>query len=92
MHKAGIITNTTKGTFHPIYFRLAPLPGGAQVAGMDRYKSAFHHTNGFNTIEEAEASIVSAAENSNSPVTGTVDSGRRWEWDGDGAPAIVDFF
>lgn len=93
MYKTGIITNTTAGTFHPIYFRMAPLPGGAELSsGHQRYKSAFHHTGGFKTIDEAEANIVSAAGQPDSPVAGTTDSGRRWEWDGESVPAIVDFF
>ncbi len=92
MHKVGIITNTTAGTFHPIYFRLAPLPGGAQVAGVDRYKSAFHHTSGFKTIDDAKAEIVSAAQAPGSVVGGTSDSGRRWEWSGEGVPTVVTYF
>jgi hypothetical protein len=89
--KAGILVNSSNGRFHPIYFRMAPFPGDAEVAGAARYKSSVHHTAGFETIEEAESHINEAALK-DAAVAGATDSGRRWDWDGEGVPAMVEFF
>jgi hypothetical protein len=89
-YKTGILTNTKTGRFHPIFFRLAPMPGGAEIAGALRYKSAQHHTAGFDTLEEAEADLVKAS--TSQVLEGVQDSGRRWDWDGEGVPAMVEFF
>lgn len=66
------------------------MPGGAETGPAFRYKSAGHHTDGFATIEEAEESIAKAAQTD--VAAGVKDSGRRWDWDGEGVPAMVEFF
>lgn len=48
--------------YHPAYYRLAPFPGGVD-GGPVRYKSRGHHTTGFDTLAEAQASaVILAAE------------------------------
>ena len=81
MYPTGIIVNTDTNRFHPVSFRPAPMPGNSDVP---RYKSIGHHTAGFDTIEEAETWIN---ENDNCIMTSN-----RYQWDGVGIPALVDFF
>lgn len=87
-----ILTNVATGRFHPIYFRMAPLPGGAELSSGSRYKSSIHHTAGFGTLDEAVSHIAENAQAEGSPVAGVTDSGRRWDWDGEGVPALVEVF
>lgn len=51
----GILINTATGRFHPIIFRCGTPPSGPLEGGVDRYKSKGHHTDGFDTLEEAQA-------------------------------------
>lgn len=88
--KAGILTNTKTGRFHPIFFWMPPMPCGAETGSAFRYKSASHHTDGFATMEEARENIAKAAETD--VAAGVQDSGRRWDWDGEGVPPMVEFF
>jgi hypothetical protein len=81
---AGILINTQTGRFHPIVFRPAPLPGGATIGTVERYRSKGHHTTGFATRDEALAFIRERSELS---LTGLA-----LEWDGTGVPAITVFF
>lgn len=78
---AGILTNTATGRFHPIVFRMAPLPGDSDIP---RYKSMGHHTDGFDSLEDAEKHIALQSE--------WTDTGRRWEWSGEDVPAMVEYF
>jgi hypothetical protein len=41
------------GKYHPVYFRLAPMPGPGPDT-VDRYKSVGHHTVGFELLEDAQ--------------------------------------
>jgi hypothetical protein len=85
MYPCGILTNTATGRFHPIVFRPAPMPSGADLdAGMQRHKSLGHHTEGFDVIEDAVAFIASKP--------GQYDTGMRGEWDGADVPAMVMWF
>jgi hypothetical protein len=82
---SGILLNTATQRFHPIIFREAPMPAGADDNwSHQRYKSLGHHTVGFDTLEEAQAYIKSDAR--------LFDSGAVWEWDGIDIPAMVSWF
>ena len=84
MRPAGILQNTATGRFHPIIFRPAPTPSESGLtSGPMRHKSAGHHTDGFATLEEAIADIEGK---------GLENCGAVWEWDGDGVPAMVQWF
>ena len=83
-YPAGILQNTQTGRFHPIIFRPGPTPGSSGKEDIQRYKSKGHHTEGFDTIEEAEADIKETP--------GLHDMGCRWKWDGEDIPAIVWWF
>jgi len=84
MNPCGMLKNTATGRFHPIVFRYAPPPSGDLSGGFRRYKSIGHHTKGFDTLEEA---ITHVKEHSEWEWTEMV-----WEWDGEGVPAMVEWF
>lgn len=86
MYPSGILINKKTGRFHPIIFRRAPLPseGFADEKQVQRHKSIGHHTDGFDTIEEAEKHLNDS--------TSAEDKGSRWEWDGETMPALVHWF
>jgi hypothetical protein len=80
IHPTGILKNTKTGRFHPISFRPAPFSGNEDL---NRYKSIGHHTDGFDTREEAIA-FVKTVE--------TMEwTGLFWEWNGEDVPAMVVF-
>jgi hypothetical protein len=83
-----MLHNTATDRYHPIFFRMAPMPGNAD-AGLpaQRYKSAMHHTTGFDTPDEAVASGQTMCQQNS-----FVWDGRCYDWNGDGIPAVVDFF
>ena len=81
MYPTGILKNTKTGRFHPIPFRMAILPGGVDAG---RYKSIAHHTSGFDTIEQAKDHIAGRED--------FLDTGKIYDWDGEGVPAMVEFF
>ena len=84
-HPAGILTNGKTGRFHPIIFRRAPLPSeGWDETKVQRHKSIGHHTDGFETMDEAEAHIKSEQSWN--------DTGARWSWTGEDIPALVHWF
>lgn len=80
MHPTALLKNTATGRYHPITFRLAPLPGGTKIDDLDRWKSIGHHTEGFETQEAAEAWIASNA-------TDLFKIDILFEWDGKEIPA-----
>lgn len=84
MEPAGILKNASTGRFHPIVFRFAPAPSSTPDEKVQRYKSRGHHTEGFDTEEEAKDFIGSRSEQFN--------TGAMWEWSGDGIPAMVQWF
>jgi hypothetical protein len=79
IHPAGILRNRLTGRFHPIVFRYAPPPSGGS-----RYKSIGHHTDGFDTLDQAEEYIASRSEWTN--------TGMRWNWSGEDVPALTVWF
>jgi hypothetical protein len=84
-YQGGILRNKATGRFHPILFRPAPMPGGADVeSGALRHKSLAHHTDGLDTLEEAREWLAARAD--------TTDSGAVWDWSGYGTPAMVEWF
>ncbi len=89
IYPTGILKNTATGRFHPISFRPAPMPGGADsTMAAQRYKSLGHHTEGFATIDEAEAWIKTKVDGDSR----TIDTGERWDWEGTDVPALVSFY
>jgi len=80
----GILHNTKTGRFHPITFRIAPMPGNAEQGPAYRHKSLGHHTEGFDTLEQAQEWVT------NDP--NCDDRGTTYLWDGEGIPAMVDWF
>jgi|GEM_PF-3985947 len=80
-----LLKNTATGRFHPISFRPAPLPGGSSIP---RYKSIGHHTEGFDSVEAAKEWVTTkVVEGKAVDKTTTV-----VDWDGNGIPAMVEFF
>jgi hypothetical protein len=81
MNPYGMLFNTKTNRYHPIVFRPAPLL--SDETNYFRYKSKGHHTGGFDTIEEAKASINDKEY---------YDTGMVWDWDGIDIPAMVQWF
>jgi hypothetical protein len=77
-------TSTDPPRYHPIIFRYSPPPSGDLDSGARRYKSSGHHTAGFDTLEEAMASIQAQPS--------WQWTGLAWEWNGEGVPAMVEWF
>jgi hypothetical protein len=85
---ACMLKNTTTGRFHPIFFRLAPMPGGADSdLRAQRYRSYGHHTEGFLTEEDAIVSAQATCKQSGAEFRPIC-----WDWDGESIPAMVEFF
>lgn len=82
---AGILHNAAKDTWHPIFFRISPMPGG--ITEPLRVKSTMHHTSGFTNKQEAVASVSTDARFDGVPL----DENWRYEWDGEGIPVVVSF-
>ena len=85
-----IIHNVATDRFHPVVFEENPLPGPPSPDKPVRHKTKMHHTGGFDTREEALASIENdlKARLECSNVRTETD----FEWDGEGIPAMVHFF
>lgn len=81
---AGILINTKTNKFHPIVFRPGYAPSSSPDDDEQRYKSRGHHTEGFETLEEAETCI--------SETKGWRATGLKWDWPGDDIPAITWWF
>lgn len=84
----GILINSSTGIFHPVIFRPAPLPSEDLSATAIRHKSSAHHTDGFRTLEEA----IEWFSSDQGTRIGAIDEGVRWDWDGNGVPALVYWF
>jgi len=80
----GILRNTKTNRFHPIVFRPGPAPSSSPEDDSQRYKSRGHHTEGFDTLDEAKSCIAECED--------WCDTGVEWEWDGEDIPAIVSWF
>jgi len=79
--------NTKTDRYHPILFDERPLPGGG---GPTRHKSRGHHTEGFDTREEAIAECHRMVENLD--CGGRLCIAKDFPWDGEETPAMVVFF
>lgn len=89
-----ILHNTVKGTYHPIIFLEAPLPGPHNATKPVRHKSKMHHTGGFATRYEAVKNATDDLAPRIAPHYGTARTAFAADipWDGEGIPAIVAFF
>lgn len=56
---ADIVRMVKSNTFHPVVYRYAPYPGYNLKEEPIRVKSIGHHTEGFGSLEEAQAYIKS---------------------------------
>ncbi len=82
---AGMLHNTATGRYHPIIFRPAPsFMDGDGPSEHGRFRSAFHHTAGFESEAEARAFVEANP--------GYVWTGTAWAWDGHGVPAMTAWF
>ena len=77
-----IIRHDRTGRWHPIVFRPTPLPGGKDSdMGVRRYKSLGHHTEGFLTLEEAQAHIATQSD--------WGPPGAVYGWNGEDSPSMT---
>jgi len=81
-----MLKNTKTGRFHPIVFRPGPAPSSRDEEDVQRYKSSGHHTEGFDTLEEARASVKER------PEWHLFDIMWNWNPDEEDIPAIVEWF
>ena len=86
----GILHNTKLDRWHPIWFRPAPMPSGADTDfAMLRHHSFGHHTDGFETLEAAQADITGICAKSEGKHH---DCGAIWACDGEEIPAMTQWF
>lgn len=90
-----MLHNTKDQRWHPVVFVESPLPGPPSDDKPVRHKSKMHHTTGFPTREEAvvnvrESLAAQVREHAIGDVRFHLDGDI--EWDGEGIPAMVDFF
>lgn len=79
---AAILKNDATGRFHPILFRASPRPSDDWEPGrVCRHRSSGHHTDGFDTVDEAQGMISSEPA--------LKDTGFVLEWDGVEIPATT---
>lgn len=82
MTYAAILKNEDSGRYHPILFYASPRPSDDREPGrVCRHRSSGHHTDGFDTVEEAQEMI------SSEPVLN--DTGLILAWDGVEIPATT---
>lgn len=81
-----MLHNTKTGRFHPILFYESPLPGNPE--NLVRHKSKGHHTEGFDSRDDALASIEGKRSEWNFRTCLEKD----FTWDGEDTPAMVVFF
>lgn len=80
----GNLHNLKTNRYHPILFQYKPLPGGD---GPNRWKSSAHHTDGFDTREQA-LEFIRSDDKRNAALA----IERDFSWDGEDIPAMVVFF
>lgn len=87
-----MLHNEKTDRYHPILFRESPLPGPHYEGKLIRHKSVGHHTNGFDTREEALKHIETSKDmKENCPyMKKCLD--KDIPWDGEGLPLAVVFF
>jgi len=83
----GMLFNTAKNTYHPIFYYESPFPGEG-TDSVVRFKSKGHHTTGFEKLGDAIDSLPDLQQR----ITGQgyipiVDIEAMIEWNGDGVPA-----
>lgn len=79
--------NLKMNRYHPIVFREAPQPSYKE-GGLMRSKSIGHHSEGFDTREEAIEDCQRKAKEMKAELCIEKD----FTWDGEGVPAMVVFF
>src|SRR5512133_2988785 len=88
--------NTATNRYHPILFHECPLPGPeTETPGrLIRHKSKGHHTDGFDTRDEAMAECENIARQVKAVSIGEprLCTEKDFAWDGEGVPAMVVFF
>lgn len=85
-----MLLNQATNRYHPVVFVMAPLPGGHTSEGGERYKTHGHHTNGFDSREEAVA--FAEKEYAGRMAGARTAFGGDIVWDGEGMPAMKIFF
>ena len=79
---AAILKNEATRRYHPILFRPSPRPSDEVGEGrVCRHRSSGHHTDGFDTVEEAQVMIWQSPD--------LVDAGLLLSWDGVKIPATT---
>lgn len=82
-----VLHNTKLNRWHPILFAESPLPGNPR--NLVRHKSRGHHTNGFESREEA---IANAKEGAAQIACTRFVLQADIPWDGEGIPAMTAYF
>ena len=83
-----MLHNTATDRWHPILFYESPLPGPPHEGKPIRHKSKGHHTEGFNTRDEAVIYCETRAKELNASLC----IEKAFAWDGEETPAMVVFF
>lgn len=83
--------NIKTNRYHPISFRYAPPPSGDLPNGTARFKSIGHHTDGFNTRDEA-ITFCNGTLRAYYKEPVVVNTEKDFVWDGEGTPAMVIWF
>lgn len=79
---AAILKNGATGRYHPILFRPSPRPSDDPEPGrVCRHRSSGHHTDGFDTVEEAQEMIWQSPN--------LTDADLLLDWDGRELPATT---
>lgn len=88
LYPVGYLQNTATNRYYPIFFRPAPAPSERSSDSMHRYRSSGHHTNGFDTLELAQEWIKTWTRTK----PDMEDTGLVWLWNGEGVPALTEWF
>jgi len=86
-----MLHNTKLNKWHPAFFEEKPLPGPPSDKKPVRHKSKMHHTTGFDTREEALASLEDPRFEQE---LGSIQKCLEEDilWDGEGIPAMSAYF
>ena len=76
-----MLHNKLTNRYHPILFTGSPRPSDTE-GECNRYRSRGHHTEGFDTLDEADEFAKTDAERLGGFYDGVI-----FEWDGEGIPA-----
>lgn len=89
MNIVSMLHNKTTNRYHPILFGYSPPPSGDLDSGAQRYRSRVHHTDGYDTRDEAmngAAQLADKCQPAECALAGDI------EWDGEGVPAMTLWF